>query len=293
MSRLIIILVAALLSVGCNRSPTANESGALAKKPATKTNPATDHLRTARDLIRGGRWDAAADAAYQALIADPENSEAILIASEVEAARGNHQKSADLAASIDLRSRFGKRAVQIHAQQLIELDRLSAAADVMLAALDAMPEMLVWRHQVWSLLNRVGRRQEASQQADILCRAGQANQSELISLLRRGDAYPLKLNSGEQPERHFQRGLGMAKWYFSQREYRAVLDELAGEVDAGFPTPAACALYGRLLAETQAVEPFPAWYAACGDEIAEFSDYWRRWEPTSSIDANLRPPRGR
>ena len=81
-----------------------------------------------------GDYDSAAQAAYKALLQDPQNGDAKLVAGEAEAAKGNHQIAADLAGSIDMESRLGKRAVELHHQQLIKLNRFSAAADVLLAA---------------------------------------------------------------------------------------------------------------------------------------------------------------
>ena len=167
-----------------------------------------------------------------------------------------------------------KRAIDIRYQQLLKLGRLSEAADVILAAIGANPNVMQWRHQAWELLSRMGRRQEASQQADLLCRAGEATESELVSLLRRNDSFPTSLTGDENPEQHFEPGMGMANWYFTQRMYRQALEELSAEHQADFSTPAARALYGRLLAETQSFERVPAWYARCGEDVTEFSDYW-------------------
>ncbi len=260
----IVILVATVMVMGCR-----SEKNELAES----VRP-VDFLASARRMIQIGDFDSAADTANKALLQNPDSADAKLIACEAEAGRGNHQTAADLAASIDIRSRLGKQAVDVRYQQLLKLGRDAEATDVILEAIELIPDVPQWRHQAWNLLNRAGRREKASQQADHLCRTGQANESELLSLLRRNDAFPFSLHSDDEPSNHFEPGLGMARWYFTQQAYSRGLEELAKESQAGFPTPAAAALYGRLLAETQSYEDLPAWYAKCGEKVREHSDYW-------------------
>jgi hypothetical protein len=49
----------------------------------------------------------------------------------------------------------------------------------------------------------------------------------------RNDSFPFLLRNGENAEQYFEHGLGMAKWYFTHREYRRALEELAEEHQAG------------------------------------------------------------
>ncbi len=281
--RAIVILVVSFLAFGCDRSLGRRTSedivrhggpGIDANRGDKPEQRSVDYLGKARRMLQTGDLESAAESAYKALVQDPDNVDATFIASQVEAARGNHQASADLAGSIDVGSRLGARGVEVHWQQLLKLNRPSEAADVILAALNVVPAVSEWRHHAWSLLNRVGRREEASRQADALCRAGQANEQELFSLLRRNDSFPFLLKEDESPKKYFQSGLGLARWYFTQRDYRRGLEELSQEYQAGFPTPAAGALYGRLLAETQSYEEMPAWYAKCGKPVHQYADFW-------------------
>ena len=158
--------------------------------------------------------------------------------------------------AIDLDWRLGEKAVDRHVRSLYELNRTSDAANVLLAAVERKPSHWRWLHRAWGLLNRVGRREEASLQAELLCRAGQATDQELNSLIRRTESFPTKLK-GVEPSKYFDPGLGMARWYFTRLEYRRALEELAPEFESGFRTAAASALYGRLLAETQIARPDP------------------------------------
>ncbi len=270
--RLTVVCTGALLLLGCDSKTKQHQPATSSAE--TRGPAAVDHLAVARRMLLIRDYDAAAQAAYKTLVQDPENNAATLVASEAEAARGNHQIAADLARSIDIESRHGVRAVELHHQQLVELNQLSAAADVILAAQKVIADVPEWRHRAWELLNRVGRREEASLQADALCRGGQATEQELHSLIRRTRSFPFNLKDGQDPGKYFAPGLGMARWYFTQEEYGQALKELSTQYENGFESAAACALYGRLLAETQAFEEFPAWHAKCDEQTRALGDYW-------------------
>ena len=262
-----------LLVTGC--SPDATEI-------STESNVANDskpvnHLATARRKLDIGDYDAASKAAFKALLEDPDNQEATLIAAEAEFGQGNRERSAELAGSIalDSESALVLRVVEVHARSLFELKRNSDAADALLAGLELRPTQSEWRHRAWALLTRTGRREEASHQAAKLCREGKCNTSELNSLVRRTEAYPAKLPRGGDPRQFFDNGLGMARWYFTRLEYRQALDELTPEWESKFKSSASAALYGRLLAETQQHDEIPRWLAMTERASMEaFGDYW-------------------
>ncbi len=306
--RLAILSVGMLLVMGCH-SESKQDSPLSAQtqveEPDSREAEKTDHLSVARRMLTLGNWDAAAEAAYKALVQDPQSFEAMLVAGEAEAGRGNHELAVELASSIDVDWRLGERVVNLHARSLYELNRTSDAADVLLAGLERMSNQLQWRHRAWGLLTRVGRREEASLQAELLCRAGQATEQELISLIRRTESYPTQLK-GVEPRKYFDPGLGMARWYFTQLEYRRALEELAPNFESGFRTAAASALYGRLLAETQSQDQIPTWHAACDlSKVEELGDYWaalgtyffdtRRYEASAKalLEAVVRNPTDR
>ncbi len=273
-----------LLHIGCNSESTpatdpvattiqAGETSVEGKDKPEATN--VDHMAIARRMASLNYWESSADAAYKALLEDPENYEAMLLAGEAEAARGKFDKALALASAIDTDWRLGERAVFLHARSLFELKRISEAADVFLAELEKKPRQTAIRHRAWMLLNQVGRREDACRQAELLCRVGQADELELHSLIRRTDAFPVNLKPGTDPTKYFEPGLGMARWYFSQLDYRKAIEELTPEYESGFQTAAASALYGRLLSETQAAEQFPQWHAACDlPELEKLGDYW-------------------
>ncbi|NND96956.1 MAG: hypothetical protein HKN47_06470, partial [Pirellulaceae bacterium] len=276
-----ILLAAGICSLvnGCNGSPAESENakvptGINQSTDATSAIAAKDDLTVASEKFRDGDFDAAADAAYRALVTDPNDSEASFLTAQIESARGNHGVVADLTAAIHVGSRRGKKALDLRVRSLVQLSRLDEAADALIAGLQADPDLIAWRHNAWRLLTRIGRREEASDQAHLLCLLGQANTQELLSLIRRNDAFPAVLADGDDPAKYFEPGLGMARWYFTQEKYRRALEELASQYETTFQSSAACQLYGRLLAETQAFEEIPRWHTKCGDDAKNHSDYW-------------------
>ena len=258
---------------GCSQekqTATSEQNDDLKSRDKTPVN----HLAEARRKLQTRAYDAAADSAAKALLQDPDNSDARLVASEIEVARGNYQVAIDLADSISIESRLGPQAVTLRVKALRRLGRHDNAADLLMLALRRHPGQETWRHQCWQLLNRVGRREEASKQAELLCRMGVANLYEMQSLVRRTESFPTLLRDDEKPEQFFDSGLGMARWYFTKLDYRKALIALQEEKESGFRTPAAKALYGRLLGETQAFEEFPSWHAEKSEAMKELGDYW-------------------
>lgn len=277
---LLFLLSVSFLASGCG--PKEESLAEQASKSEAKAEPGEQRqinfLALAERKFGIGDLEPAADAAYKALVKEPNSEAAKLIASEIEAARGNHQAAIDLASSIEPGSPRGRKAIQIHFQQLLKLERPSQAADVIAQAIESLPGSdpiaLEWHHKAWSLLCRVGRRQEASAHADVLCRSGDAGQFVMASLARRNQSFPIELEIGGKPEENFTPGLGMARWYFTQQENALAIQELSAQLESEFESPAACALYGRLLAETQAFEDIPIWHTSCDPAVKDMSDYW-------------------
>ena len=262
-----------IISAGCGQQGETVTSELTDATENSETRE-VDFLTEAKRLLQSREYDAAAESVGKALLQDPEDSDTTLVASEIEAARGNLEVAIELADSIPIDSQWGQRAVDLRWRALAELGRHSHAADLLLTAMQQYPSVENWHHVCWQLLNRVGRREEASRQAEMLCQVGVANQSEMLSLVRRTASFPTLLKDGEKPSQFFDPGLGMARWHFTNQEYRKARKELDDERAAGFRSPAAKALDGRLLAETQAFDELPAWHATQSEEMKVFGDYW-------------------
>lgn len=234
----------------------------------------TRQIIRARRLLEQGDRDAAKKIARQMMIKDSEDPATALLSAEIEFLEGNYESACELAGTIAFESSFRKEAVEIRVASLLKLNRDVEAIDEILAALKKMPDQLGWRHQVWPLLNRVGRRDAASQQAMFLCRQGLATKDELLSLVARVGPYPTGSTVAEEPSEHFESGLGLARWYFSLGDYDAAFQQLESHWPSGFQTAEERAFYGRLLSEKQSLELLPKWLAQCDRATKQHCDFW-------------------
>ena len=276
---LIAVTLFGILQTGCDSNPksansqengeaSANAGSAVDQKPI-------DHINVARQKLASRLWDAAADAAAQQLLLTPDNEEATLIAAKAESGRGNDDLAIQYASEIKTTSRLINESVNIRVEAMYRLRRFADAADLLEESIERSPANWLWRHRAWQLLNRIGRREQASLQAEMLCRAGEATEDELNSLMRRTDAYPTILKDEATPSKWFEPGLGLARWKFTNGDFRGAIS-LLKEHKSTFPlSPAGEALFGRLLAETQAVDEFPLWHAKTDrSAMNPLGDYW-------------------
>ncbi|TWU08069.1 FG-GAP-like repeat-containing protein [Stieleria varia] len=274
--RLCCISLVLLITVGCGRtdSSVVADGGSEETDRVAEVQSTTDRLKKASELLESGKLDDAMREVQQVMLAEPENQEATLIAARIEGAGGNHLTAAEVAASVPLESRVGRQAMEFRLQQLTLGGATIEAIETVLAALEKEPSEIRWRHLAWALLNRHGRREEASWQAEYLCRNGQATDQELLSLVSRADSFPPQLAKDADPRKVFADGLGMARWHFTQLDHRAAIEELDLQWQGEFESASACALYGRLLAETQQFEKIPQWFSRCDEEAKKLGDYW-------------------
>ena len=282
---LILLLLAVLTTVGCGSSnessePSLNSAGDVASdKQLNEENNGKEapqnHLAKARQKLSMRLWDDAAEAAALELVKSPNNEEALLVAAKAEVGRGKDEVAIQYASNIEDTSRLIVEATNLRVESLYRLKRFSEAADLLEASIQREPTRWLWRHRAWQLLNRLGKREQASMQAEMLCRAGQATEAELNSLLRRTEAFPTMLGTGETAEKWFEPGLGIARWKFTEGKYREALAALDEAKEKQPLSPAGQALYGRLLSETQALDAFPRWHAQVDREkVSKLGDYW-------------------
>ncbi len=283
---LAIASLAALVGCQPDKSATtatqaeAPEAGALplteTRTPGASALPLTETsvLAEVRAAYERKAYDEAATAVYQLLIQRPDDPDVLLLAARIEAARSKPDLAVALASSIDLKSPLGKAAAELRYRQSL-LARDGRQAELALQDLVSLePDNASWQHERWQLFNLQGRRQDASELAEQFCRHGTATDSELLSLIRRTDSYPSFMPRDRMPEEVFFAGLGVARWYFTQKDYARAIEELERAELSSTLNPEAIALWGRLLAETQGVEKIPAWNARCTDEVKQFGDYW-------------------
>ncbi len=270
------IVAFVLIVAGCDwRSPeTMKPEAVSATTKAPQGQAETDFFELAIRLREQGKLDEAADSVYKSLIQAPDNAAAKMLAAELEAERGKFELAAEITSSISFDSPVGASAIDLRVRLLVKIERYSEAADVLLAALDEGREETRWRHEAWKLLNHVGRREEASTQALVLCRMGQATEQQLLSLINQVRSFPTPEMIPHRDETAFHPGLGRARWFFSRGERELGLAELTDDDSKGLLHPAGDALFGRLLAESQRWDEFRRWSQKVTSETKRYSNYW-------------------
>ena len=261
---------------GCSDSPSQRRGIPDKTTLKSQDSPSADRFLAARQSFRSGDYDSAAKTIQALLLEDPDDRDAILIAAQIEAARGRPKFAIELAQSIPIDDeRLGERAAKLCYEQSVKSGNDSAVESVLRGLIRQAPRQPDWRRKLILILNRQGRRREACEQADVLCRSGQADAAELLSLIRRTDAFPAELPRGKDPSEVFAAGLGLARWHFTAKEYEQGLKQI--ETELGKPNPnraATIALQGRLFAETQSFEQIHAWHRSCDDAVKAHGDYW-------------------
>ncbi len=275
-SRFVGFVVVVLVISGCSDSSTPPRAP---DKPTLNTQPpVADRLLAARTAFRARDYDAAAKTIQAFLLEQPDNRDAILIAAQIEAARDHPTLAIELAQSIPIDdTRFGERAAKLCYEQAVKSKNDPVTESALRDLIRRAPRQPDWRRMLIAILNRQGRRQEACEFADALCRSGQASEANLLSLIRRTDAFPTELPAANDPTEFFAAGLGMARWHFTAKEYDQSLQQI--ETELGKPNPnanraAAIALQGRLFAETQSLERIRDWHRSCDDAVKVYGDYW-------------------
>ena len=230
--RLLLHLLLAIICLigGCN----SNENTVVDTEQTTTTvvsgvealaRERDQRLKDAEASRRRGDLTVASQLVNQQLLRTPDDPRTLLLAGRLAADNADLIVAVDLVASIPLDSELFDESTQLLVTWYLELGQYQKAVTRLQAGLSrtglAPKAKLAFERQLWALLNRLGQRQQASAIAEQLCRSGYFGREVLISLLRRGDAFPLALGN-DSPSQHFYPGLGMARWFFSQESSRGV-----------------------------------------------------------------------
>lgn len=197
-------------------------------------------------LIKVEAYDNARAQLRNLLVADPQNWEAQYWWARVEEADGRLESAVALASEIPVEDpQFGLMSLGMAADLLIRMERYDEGLQRYLQIAKAAPSVALVRRQLASLLNRLGRRQEAIEHLRVLCRLGDITQTELASMLSRQDA---SITAGAQTGKSLQ-AQDASDWFGSA----AIARDL---ISRGDPTAAlqvlrqACSLEPQARAES-------------------------------------------
>lgn len=245
--------------------------------PAVKKTPdRSTQLSLAENLANKGNYNAAAEVLRQLLLSDADDVEAIFSLATYEAADGKLAEAIDLLEMIPQdHPEAGIPALGQAADWCLQLQRFQQAASRYEKILEVAPEAYLARRQLAFLLNRQGRRQEASIHIRELCRQGNVRQDELHSLISLSDAMFDEGAGGSNGAAYSPVGtLAFARRQFNLANYAESVRLLQDEVASGTAPQAAVAFFGRAAAEAQNDEQFRWWLSIVSEATQEHAEYW-------------------
>lgn len=276
---------------GCGSSDTSSPATAgTTASPASDKNPVTDPqtpvidrkevISRSDDQVARQDFAAAAADLKKLLVVDPMDVEVLFRLANVMAMSGDLPKAIDLLSAIpDDHPQAGLPALGQSADWCLQLERYDQAEQLYLKVLALAPQAAPALRQLAYILNRQGRRHEAAVHIRELCKMGDILIDELNSLVALSDAI---YNDPSNPEsiRAGQRAywpigaMGLARKQYDDEEFSEVVNLLHESVADGTARPAAVALYGLAVAETQDEARFQLWLSRTNDQTRQFAEYW-------------------
>ncbi|MCG8653613.1 MAG: FG-GAP-like repeat-containing protein [Pirellulales bacterium] len=278
---------------GAERAETLPETDGLAwragREEAGESSASSDRegvIAQADALVSQARFSEAADLLTNLLIVDPEDVEVIFRMATVAAAEGN------LAAGIELLNKIpeehpeaGLAAQGQAADWCFSLHRYDEAESRYRKILARAPDAVPALRQLAFLLNRQGRRQEASQLVQKLCLLGNVLQDELHSLIAISDAMyddPVDKTASSQQAASSRADrqylpispYGDARKAFQDGRYQEAMDLLKPKIEDATAPAAMVALFGRAAGEAQDDAMVAWWLSRLPAQVTDFADYW-------------------
>lgn len=289
------VLVLAFLA-GCNRARDSDSIAAQADashETALRTETSNqshaenavvgrDAESSSRDEVLGANaFSGRANLSGGVRLAEADEAEAIFHSANEHAAAGKLDDAILLLETIPQEHpQAGLPALGQAADWCLLKKRYADAEKKYLEVLKLAPEAAIARRQLAYLYNRQGRRHEAAEQIQHLCRLGEVTENELHGLISVCDAIFDDPSEPAPKNRlpHWPIGPGGdARKLFTNRQYAEAAAILQQTVVEGQAPASINALYGRCLAESQQEGPLLHWLENCDSSTIDFSEYWSAW----------------
>lgn len=236
-------------------------------------------ISSADQALKKGDIQEAIAALQRVLVADPSDVEVLFRLGTIQAQTGNLAAAVALLDSIpDDHPQAGLPSLGQSADWCLQLNRFDEAEKRYLKVIKRAPTAVVARRQLAFLLNRQGRRHEATEHVRYLCKIGDVRQDELHSLMVVNNAVfddPNEKQENSNQRLYFPIGAGaVARKYFTDGNYDEAEEALRELVESGKAHPAHVALYGRVITESQDDERFLRWLSQTNESTKQFSEYW-------------------
>ncbi len=231
-------------------------------------------------LVEQGRPAEAKSKYREWLVGHPMDAVIIFRLAGEYAGDGNLDEAISLLDEIPLsHPETGIAAMGQSADWCFELQRYGQAEERYRKVLEVVPEAVPALRQLAFLLNRQGRRQEASDYVRRLCRIGDVKQDELHSLIAISDAM---YDSPEETETNALGPVlytpignsGEARKRFADADYVGVVELLKPEIELQQAPSEIVALFGRAATEAQIPAEINWWRELITEDLLVYGDYW-------------------
>ncbi|QDT10301.1 FG-GAP-like repeat-containing protein [Planctomycetes bacterium K23_9] len=240
----------------------------------------------ANELQEANKLSESYDELKTLLICDPADAEVLFRMATLANAMGETANAIELLGAVPAdHPDAGLAALGQSADWCMMLHRYDDAEARYEQILEQVPDAIPALRPLAFLLNRQGRRHEASHLIRKLCLQGNVTQDELHSLIAIGDAMytepPPEQPSTDTPAKQ-QSGrnyypiapCGHARRAFHDLDFARVIELLKPVIDDSTAPPAMIALFGRAAAENQDDAMLAFWFKSLTPEVTEFADYW-------------------
>lgn len=273
--------------LGCSDTSPATKTPPSVPNPAV-AEPKIAQLTTrqkAEDALRRGDVPAAEKELRSLLISRPNEVSTQLLSAKVSAAKHDYQHALATIFAVtkngDASAEEVVSAYEIIGEiALVSVDSLSSHQRLAWVGIESVlktqPRNYALRKALIRLLNRMGHRHRACQHSDWLCVVGAVDQEHLFGVLARRDSFPSTDLTGES-QADISEGktvLAKARRYYTQHRFNDASEILRPLLGSGWPDAEHAALFGEVLAETQAFDSMPHWHDSCPVGVSQYAEYW-------------------
>lgn len=212
------------------------------------------------------------------LVRFPEDPEVTWVAAQLLSAQGNVDEAVAMLDAAAENTPEQESGWQMRAALLMAgAQRWQEAIDRLTTLVDRNPDLDEARHQLADLLNLRGYRFDANEQVRELCRRGGATPAQLLGLV-----VPSASHAGlsqkpniEDPESIEKLGpMNVARALMSEGEIGDAAKVLSRSQPLADRHPAAIALYGQLLWQSQQFDAFDRWRPTAGPACQRYPAFW-------------------
>ncbi len=285
---IVVVLLSLAGAIGCGAptesKPAMTDAQSVHRQPDMPISASIDSVKN-QDFTSGQRpatdaydRDAEIRRLRSLLVQQPDDYERLFELAALNAEEGNLAEAISLLQSVpENHPSAGLPALGQIADWQLQREQFDAAERGFRRLTQLAPDATIAQRKLAYLLNRQGRRLEASVNIRNLCRLGDVRQDELQSLIIVGDAIKdstsISINGRQMSYKPIS-NLGLARIQFNNQLYDEVLITLQPLIESDHPIPAAVALYGRAAVEHQNLEAMQRWIAIDAPGVDKHSDQW-------------------